>query len=69
MGGGLRSSHRQAYVSPNSGKALAVLGNANFTFLAVVDIERMLKAPRSTPPGALSPMVTNPNPFITFVAE
>lgn len=58
-----------AYVSPNSGEALAVLGNANFTFLAVVDIQGMLKAPRSTPPGALSPMVTNPNPFITFVAE
>ena len=40
-----------AYVSPNSHKAFAVLGNATFTFLAVVDLEGMLNAPRSTPPA------------------
>ena len=36
-----------AYVSPNSHKALAVLGNASSTFLAVVDLEGMLSAPRT----------------------
>jgi len=52
-----------AYVSPNTGKALAVLGNLDFSFLAVVDIEGMLKAPRT------GKMVTDPAPFITFIAE
>ncbi len=62
-----------AYVSPNTGKALAVLGNANFTFLAVVDIEGMLGAPRTGPlchgPPPNCKMVIDPAPFITFVAE
>jgi hypothetical protein len=55
-----------AYVSPNSPhKALAVLSNANFTFLAVIDIDGILKAPRT------GNMVNNPLPagLVTFVAE
>jgi len=52
-----------AYVSPNSHKAFAVLGNGSFTFLAVVDIEGMLKAPRT------GGMVTDPTPFVTFIAQ
>ena len=52
-----------AYVSPNTHKPFAVLGDGTFTFLAVVDIEGMLSAPRT------GQMVTNPAPFITFVAQ
>jgi len=54
-----------AYVSPNSGKALAVLSNGTFTFLAVVDIDGILKAPRT------GNMVNNPLPagLVTFIAE
>jgi len=54
-----------AYVSPNSHKAFAVLGNGSFTLLAVVDIEGMLKAPRT------GNMVTNPLPagLVTFIAQ
>ena len=54
-----------AYVSPNSGKALAVLSNGGFTFLAVVDIDGILKAPRT------GNMVNNPLPagLVTFIAE
>jgi hypothetical protein len=36
-----------AYVSPNTHKPFAVLGNRTGTFLAVVDIAGMLKAPRT----------------------
>jgi hypothetical protein len=55
-----------AYVSPNSHKAYAVLENNAFTFVAIVDIQAMLSAPRT---GAHT--VTNPIPagIITFVAE
>ena len=36
-----------AYVSPNSRKALGVLTDGNLSFLAVVDLEGLLKAPRT----------------------
>ena len=54
-----------AYVSRNSGKAFGVLGNSTFTFLAVVDLEGLLKAPRT------GHVVNNPIPagLITFVAQ
>ncbi len=54
-----------AYVSPNSKKALAVLGNNNNTFLAIVDLAGMLSAPRT------GHVVNNPLPagLITFVAQ
>ncbi len=54
-----------AYVSPNSGKAFGILGNGSFTFLAVVDLQGMLKAPRT------GHVVNNPVPsgLVTFVAE
>jgi hypothetical protein len=55
-----------AYVSPNSKKAFGVLGNHSFTFLAVIDLEGLLKAPRT---GGHT--VTNPLPaaLVTFIAE
>jgi hypothetical protein len=53
-----------AYVSPNTRKAYAVLENGAFTYVAIVDLQGMLSAPRT---GAH--VVTNPAPFVTFVAE
>ncbi len=55
-----------AYVSPNSHKAYAVLENEDFSYVAIVDIQAMLSAPRT---GAHT--VTNPIPagIVTFVAE
>ena len=55
-----------AYVSPNSHKAYAVLENGDFSYVAIVDIQAMLSAPRT---GAHT--VTNPIPagIVTFVAE
>jgi hypothetical protein len=62
-----------AYVSPNTGKALAVLANGDeitgpsaFTFLAVVDLQGLLNAPRT---GAH--VVTNPLPagLVTYIAR
>jgi hypothetical protein len=53
-----------AYVSPNTKKAYAVLENGDFSYLAVVDLQGMLGAPRT---GAHT--VTDPTPFVTFIAE
>ena len=55
-----------AYVSPNSKKAYAVLANGDNTYLAVVDLQGMLNAPRT---GAH--VVTEPIPagLVTFIAE
>ena len=59
-----------AYVSPNNGKAFAVLGNLSFTvtpagptFLAIVDMQGLLNAPRT------GHVVNNPLPggLVTFV--
>jgi hypothetical protein len=54
-----------AYVSPNSSKALGVLGNANNTFVAIVDLAGLLSAPRT------GHVVNNPLPagLVTFVAQ
>jgi hypothetical protein len=54
-----------AYVSPNSKKALAVLENDDFSFLAVVDLQGLLNAPRT------GHVVNNPIPagLITYIAE
>jgi hypothetical protein len=54
-----------AYVSPNTGKPFGVLGNGSFTFLAVIDLNGLLKAPRT------GHVVNNPIPagLITFVAQ
>ena len=54
-----------AYVSPNTGKALAVLGNGDQSFLAVLDIEGLLKAPRS------GGFVNSPIPagLVTYIAQ
>jgi hypothetical protein len=54
-----------AYVSPNTGKALAVIGNGDASFLAVIDLEGLLKAPRT------GIKVNNPLPagLVTFVAQ
>jgi hypothetical protein len=55
-----------AYVSPNDGKAFGVLENGDFSFLAVVDLQGLLAAPRT---GAH--VVTEPLPagLVTFIAE
>jgi len=54
-----------AYVSPNSGKAFAVLENEDFSFLAVIDLQGLLSAPRT------GHTVNNPLPagLVTFIAE
>ena len=56
-----------AYVSPNTKKAYAVLENADFSYLAIVDLQAMLSATRN--PGTHT--VTSPLPagIVTFVAE
>jgi hypothetical protein len=53
-----------AYVSPNSHKSYAVLENGDFSYLAVIDIQGMLSAPRT---GAH--VVTSPIPagIVTFI--
>jgi hypothetical protein len=55
-----------SYVSPNTKKAYAVFENGDFSYLALVDIQAMLSAPRT---GAHT--VTNPIPagIVTFIAE
>jgi hypothetical protein len=54
-----------AYVSPNSKKAYAVLENSDFSFVAIVDLQGLLKAPRT------GHVVNDPLPagLVTFVAE
>ena len=54
-----------AYVSPNSKKALGVLENSDFSFLAVVDLQGLLSAPRT------GHVVNEPLPagLVTFIAE
>ena len=54
-----------AYVSPNSKKAFGVLENADFSFLAVVDLQGLLSAPRT------GHVVNEPLPtgLVTFIAE
>jgi hypothetical protein len=53
-----------AYVSPNSGKAYAVLENADFSYLAIVDLQALLSAPRT---GHV--VNTIPTGAITFIPE
>ncbi len=54
-----------AYVSPNSGKAYAVLENGDFSYVAVVDLQGLLNAPRT------GHTVNDPLPagLVTFIAE
>jgi hypothetical protein len=55
-----------AYVSPNSKKAFGVLENGDFSFVAVVDLQGLLSAPRTG-----LHVVTEPLPagLVTFIAE
>jgi hypothetical protein len=55
-----------AYVSPNSHKAYAVLENGDFSFVAIIDIQAMLSAPRTGAHTVTSPI---PAGIVTFVAE
>jgi hypothetical protein len=58
-----------AYVSPNTHKAFAVLGNDSFTFLAVVDLDGLLKAKR-TGAHTVDPTVDLVKAgLVTFIAE
>jgi hypothetical protein len=54
-----------AYVSPNSKKAFGVLENGDFSFLAVVDLQGLLSAPRT------GHVVNEPLPagLVTFIPE
>ena len=54
-----------AYVSPNSSKAYGVLENGDFSFLAVVDLQGLLSAPRT------GHVVNSPVPagLVTYIAE
>jgi hypothetical protein len=54
-----------SYVSPNTKKPYAVLMNGTFTFLAIVDLDGMLKAPRTGAHTATTPL---PAGLVTFVA-
>jgi len=55
--------HRWSF--PKSAKALGVLGNANNTFLAIVDLSGLLNAPRT------GHVVNDPLPagVVTFVPQ
>jgi hypothetical protein len=56
-----------AYVSPNSKKAFAVLENGEFSFLAVVDLQGLLSAPRTVEGHiAADPL---PAGVVTFIPE
>ena len=55
-----------AYVSPNTHKAYAVLENGDFSFVAIIDIQAMLSAPRTGAHTVTSPI---PAGIVTFVAE
>jgi hypothetical protein len=54
-----------AYKSPNSGKPIAVITNDIRTFVALVDLEGLLAAPRD--PGTHKASLPLP-PVVTFVA-
>src|SRR5579885_10620 len=58
-----------AYVSPNSGKAYGVLGNEAFSFLAVVDLDGLLKAKRSAAHTVDPTLDLVALKLVTFVAE
>jgi len=55
-----------SYVSPNTKKAYAVFENGDFSYVALVDIQAMLSAPRTG-----SHTVTEPIPagIVTFISE
>jgi hypothetical protein len=54
-----------AYVSPNSHKAYGVIENGDFSFVAILDLQGLLSAPRT------GHVVNNPLPagLVTFIAE
>ncbi len=54
-----------AYVSPNSNKAYGVLENGDFSYVAIVDLQGLLSAPR-TGHTVNSPLPTG---LVTFIAE
>jgi len=53
-----------AYVSPNSKKAYGVLENGDFSYVAIVDLQGLLNAPRTGPHTVTSPI---PAGLVTFV--
>ncbi|HUO06664.1 MAG TPA: hypothetical protein VMU16_15830 [Candidatus Binataceae bacterium] len=55
-----------AYVSPNTGKSYAVLGNEEFSYLAVVDLQAVLNAPRSATHVASDPL---PDGVVTYIPQ
>lgn len=55
-----------AYVSPNSHKAYALLENGDFSYVAIVDLQGMLSAPRTGAHTATSPL---PAGLVTFICE
>ncbi|MGC2277380.1 MAG: hypothetical protein WA571_15310, partial [Candidatus Binatus sp.] len=55
-----------AYVSPNSHKAYALLENGDFSYVAIVDLQGMLSAPRTGAHTATNPL---PAGLVTFICE
>ena len=55
-----------SYVSPNNGKAYAILENDAFTYLAIIDLQGMLSAPRTGAHTATNPL---PDGLVTFICE
>ena len=58
------------YVSPNTGKVIGVLmnnpaGGGGSTYLALIDMEALLAAPRDTPPHQILTPISSP--IVTFV--
>ena len=55
-----------SYVSPNTKKAYAVFENGDFTYLALIDIQAMLSAPRT---GAHTVTLPIPAGIVTFIKQ
>jgi hypothetical protein len=61
-----------AYTSPNTGKATLAISNLARTYLALVDMQALLAAPRTPGTNTVDPtfdLTALPNPVIRFVAE
>jgi hypothetical protein len=59
-----------AYVSPNSGKALGILGDGSASFLAIVDLQGILSATRTAGTHIVDPSVDLiASHLVTFVAQ
>ena len=59
-----------AYTSPNTGKAILAISNVTRTYLALVDMQALLAAPRTPGTNTVDPSVDLvADGIVTFVAE